>query len=315
MSIVCEICLKEYQNNMNSEKTPRILSCGDTFCTQCLRELMKDNVIKCPVCEKENLEEIEKYSVNKFIINMINEKILSSIKYLDNKDIKTDKPDYHFSIALVGESGAGKTSIGNFYKTGETIKENVVPTIGLINSFKYLYVHQKTIKITLWDTAGEELYRSLAVGYLRGVNALIIVFSFSNLLNEKDLESFKQKTGEEKNIIKEEYTKNTIKNLEFWLEQYKQINIRKEQIIYLVGNKIDISEEYKLIIKDEINNFVLNHDVKYFETSALTGEKIIEMFNNLAYDLMSIYSNSSDASTAHSFKLKNKINQKRGCKC
>ena len=145
---------------------------------------------------------------------------------------------------------------------------------------------------------------------------MILVFSLSNLLNEKDLESFKQKT-EKKNIIKEEYTKNTIYNLEFFLEQFKQINTRKEHIIYLVGNKIDIGEEYKLIIQDEITNFVLNNNLKYFETSVLTGEKIIEMFNNLAYDLMSIYSISSDASTAHSFKLKNRISQgrRKGCNC
>ena len=315
MSLVCPICLEEYKNNINSEKTPRILSCGDTLCTQCLKKLIKDNVIKCPLCTKENFEEIEKYAVNKYIINLIDEKILSSIKYLDIKDgIKLENPDYQFSIALVGESQVGKTSIGNFYQTGKII-DNSIQTVGLNNSFKYLYVHQKTIKITLWDTAGEERYRSITVGYLRGVHALIIVFSLTNLLNKEDLENFKKKTEIEKNQIKEEYTKNTINNLKFWLEEFKQINTRKEHIIYLVGNKIDIGKEYKLTIQDEINNFVSNNNLKYYETSAMTGEKIIEMFNNLAFDLITIYSNSSDAATAHSFKLKNKIGQKKSCGC
>lgn len=253
--------------------------------------------------------------VNKFIIDLIDEKILSAIKYLDDKDVKTDKPDYVFSIGLAGESGGGKTSIANFYQTGETAKENITTTIGLVNSFKFLSVHQKTVKITLWDTAGEERYRSISIGYLRGVHALILVFSLTNLGNNKEFEDFKQKTENEKNIIKEEYTKTTIKDLEFWLQQFKEINTHKKPIIYLVGNKIDIGEEYKLIKDDELTNFILNNNLNYYETSAMTGVKIKEMFNNLAFDLISLYSKSSDAATANSFKLRNKINRNEKCKC
>ena len=164
MSIVCPLCLEEYKNNINSEKTPRVLSCGDTFCTECLRKLIKDHVIICPLCKKENLEEIEKYSVNRFIFDLINEEKLS-VK-------KEENPDYKFSIALVGDSFAGKTSIGDFFQTG---KFNAYPATGFHIPNKYLYVHQKTIQITLWDTVGEEQYRSMTIGYLRRVDALIIV--------------------------------------------------------------------------------------------------------------------------------------------
>ena len=80
-----------------------------------------------------------------------------------------------------------------------------------------------------------------------------------------------------------------------------------------MGNKTDIAKEYKLIIQDEINNFALKHNLKYYETSAKTGENIIEMFNNLAYDLIKINSNSLDAANANSFKLKNKIGNKKKC--
>ena len=136
MSLICSICLEEFKNSFNSEKTPRVLSCGDTFCTQCLRKMSKNNIIQCPTCRQENFEEIEKIRVNKFIIDLINEKILSAIKYLDNKDIKTDNPDYKFSMAFMGESGGGKTSIGNFYTNGEKASDFILSTIGLENSFK-----------------------------------------------------------------------------------------------------------------------------------------------------------------------------------
>ena len=203
MSLICNICLEEYKNNFNSEKTPRILSCGDTFCTQCLKKMRKNNIIECPICRKENFDEIEKITVNKFIIDLINDKILSAIKYLDNQEVKADSPDYKFSIALMGESGGGKTSIGNFYRTGEKAQNSVLSTVSLDNSFKFLLVHQKTVKITLWDTAGQEKYRSLSIGYLRGVNAIISVFALTDLLNKKDKKAFEQKSENEKNKIKE----------------------------------------------------------------------------------------------------------------
>ena len=315
MSLICDICLEEYKNSFNSEKTPRVLICGDTFCTQCLKKISKNNIIKCPKCRQENFEEIEKIRVNKYIIDSINEKILSSIKYLDNQDIKTDNPDYKFSIAFMDESGGGKTSIGNFYRTGEKANNFTLSTVALENSFKFLSVHQKTVKITLWDTGGEERYRSLAIGYLRGVQAIILVFALTDILNEKDKEEYRQKNKDEKNKIKEEYTKKIIKDLEYWIQQFKQINSQKKQIIYLVGNKIDIGKEYILIDEDEIGKFVFNNDINYYETSALTGENIQKMFNDLAFELITVYSNSTDASTAKSFKLKNFNNQSAKCKC
>ena len=315
MSLICNICLEEYKNNFNSEKTPRILSCGDTFCTQCLKKMRKNNIIECPICRKENFDEIEKITVNKFIIDLINDKILSAIKYLENQEVKADSPDYKFSIALMGESGGGKTSIGNFYRTGEKAQNSVLSTVSLDNSFKFLLVHQKTVKITLWDKAGQEKYRSLSIGYLRGVNAIILVFALTDLLTKKDKKAFEQKSENEKNKIKEEYTKKIINDLNYWMQQFKQINSQKNQIIYLVGNKIDIGKEYILIKENEINDFVLTNNLNYYETSALTGENIQRMFNELAFELISIYSNSTDASTAKSFKLKNNINKSSTCKC
>lgn len=315
MSLVCDICLEEYKNNVNSEKTPRVLSCGHTFCTQCLWKMMKNNKIECPICRKENFEEIDEIRVNQYIIDLINNKILSAIKYLDDQDVKADNPDYKFSIALMGESGGGKTSIGNFYRTGEIAQNSLLATISLENSFKFLSVHQKTVKITLWDTAGEEKYRSLSIGYLRGVHAIILVFPLTNLLTKSNQKTFEQKSENERNKIKEEYTEKIIKDLEYWMQQFKQINSQKKQIIYLVGNKIDIGKKYILINDDEINKFILSNNLNYYETSALTGENIQKMFNELAFELMSLYSNSEDKSTAKSFKLKNKNNERSVCIC
>lgn len=311
MSIICEICLEEFQSSFNSEKTPRILSCGDTFCTHCLRQLKKDNKIICPVCKTEisnGVDKIEKICVNKFVINLVEKKILSAIKHLDNRDIKVDKTDFQFSIGLIGDSGVGKTSIGNFYKNGEASEISPLSTISLDNSFKFLSVHHKTVKITLWDTAGEEKYRSLSIGYLRGVHAIILVFSLTNLIAEKDFESFNRKSQEEKNSIKNNYKNETFENLKYWIKQCKQFNAQKTQIIYLVGNKVDIDKDYRFISQEDSTNFAMIHNLRYYETSAKTGENINKVFDNLAYELMGIYSEDidEDNSTIKSSKLSKK---------
>ena len=41
MNSVCSICLEEFANNSKSEKAPKVLSCGHTFCCKCIKQKMK----------------------------------------------------------------------------------------------------------------------------------------------------------------------------------------------------------------------------------------------------------------------------------
>ena len=66
-----------------------------------------------------------------------------------------NKIDFKFSIALLGESGVGKTCIGNFYQTGKAFQVSPIATVAIDHSYKYLSIHSKTVLITLWDTAGQ----------------------------------------------------------------------------------------------------------------------------------------------------------------
>ena len=316
MSIICDICQEEYQNSINSEKTPRILGCGDTFCTHCLRELRKDNKIKCPICQAEFTDEVDTICINKYVINLVENKILSAVKYLDDKDkdIQLDKFDFKFSIALIGESGGGKTCIGNFYRMGKPSEFYPTSTISLENSFKFLSIHHKKVKIRLWDTAGQERYRSLSIGYLRGVHAILLVFPLTNLISFEDEEKFKNKNEEEKLKIEDDYRTKVFEDLEYWITQCKQINVQKNQIIYLVGNKVDIQEEFRLIKEDDTKSFTKKYNLRYYETSAITGTNIKKMFDDLAYELMGIYGDiNEDGNTTNSKLSKKIIKKKKKC--
>ena len=55
-SLVCDICLEEYGDNDKSEKTPKILSCGHTFCCQCIKLTMK-KICNQIICSNDRLKD------------------------------------------------------------------------------------------------------------------------------------------------------------------------------------------------------------------------------------------------------------------
>ena len=57
---ICDICMEEYEDNDKSEKCPRILQCGHTFCTRCIKRIKNknNNVIICPTCRSKDYRQI-----------------------------------------------------------------------------------------------------------------------------------------------------------------------------------------------------------------------------------------------------------------
>ena len=81
----------------------------------------------------------------------------------------------------MGESGGGKTSINHFFRTGEAV-EDLLSTIGFDYTYKFIKCKEKTVKLSLLDTAGQEKFMSLAAGALKGAYGLLLVFSLTPLL-------------------------------------------------------------------------------------------------------------------------------------
>ena len=81
---------------------------------------------------------------------------------------------------MVGESGVGKSSLTIRFVSNH-FKEHGQPTIGASFLSKTLPIQSGgTIKFNIWDTAGQEKYRSLASLYYRGVDIAIIVYDITN---------------------------------------------------------------------------------------------------------------------------------------
>ena len=279
-NILCDICLSEFDDIYNSEHSPKVLECGDTFCSKCLKSSSSSEII-CYFCGKKTNGNVDDLRVNKIIIEKLKEKIINKMEI--------SEVDYTYSVGLIGENGGGKTSISYFFKTGKII-ETTMDTIGFDSTFKYIKCKEKTVKLSLIDTSGQEKFLPITAGALKDVYGVLLVFSLTPIWSLFDSEKYEISNEEERDKIREEYTEETFDKLTFWLNQFRRFNTRDNSIIYLIGNKVD-DEKDRIINYKDIKKFAVEHNLKYYETSAKIGTNINKVFYDLIIDLMKIFPN------------------------
>jgi small GTP-binding protein len=180
------------------------------------------------------------------------------------EDQDGEKYNYIFKIILIGNSNVGKSSILKRY-IQKVFDDNYSCTIGVDFFMKSITIGEKTIKLQLWDTAGTEKFRSITTGYYRGANAALVVF---------DLTSKKSFTA-----------------LNEWIQNYyKYSNPDSVKNVVIIGNKCDLTESRE-VTEEEINDFIKDNNITYFETSAKDGKNIDECFNHMAQKLIEQYEN------------------------
>ena len=157
--------------------------------------------------------------------------------------------DYLYKIIFLGDSGTGKTSIMNRY-LNDTKPNNIHElTVGVDFQVKREEIDGQKIKLYLWDTAGQEHFRSIIKGYYRGKAAAVIVFDITNY------QSFQSAS--------------------YWLNEIAQnssTNIRAP--ILLIGNKSDVASRRE-VSQLEAETFASENRVIYVEMSAVNKENIV----------------------------------------
>jgi len=166
-----------------------------------------------------------------------------------NKNI-SNYSDYIFKIVLIGDTSVGKSCLLTRF-ADDQFTDNYVTTIGVDFRFKTMIVMDKIIKVQVWDTAGEERYRSITNAYYRGAEGILIVF---DLTNE---ESFK--------------------SIQNWINEVT-VFTGKDVIIICLGNKSDLKSE---ISKNIIDEFKKKTNLEIFNVSAKTGEGVEEAFKHI----------------------------------
>jgi small GTP-binding protein len=157
--------------------------------------------------------------------------------------------NYLFKIALIGDSGSGKSSILIRF-TDNDFREDTSSTIGVDFKIVSVSLSDNTFaKMQIWDTCGSERFKSLTSSFIKSCPAFLLIF---------DITKYK-----------------SFANLENW------INIIKEntnpKLLCLIGNKSDL-ESHRQVSIEEALKFAEKHSLKYIETSARTNERIEEVF-------------------------------------
>ena len=122
-------------------------------------------------------------------------------------------------IVLIGESGVGKTNLISV-AMGNPFQKDVEPTISSSYYEGNIIVNNKQYNYSLWDTAGQEAYRSLNKMFINGSKIVLVVFAINSR------ESYKE--------------------VDFWVNYAKETLGQKKYVLALVGNKSDLYEEQEV---------------------------------------------------------------------
>lgn len=166
--------------------------------------------------------------------------------------------DNIIKLILTGDSCVGKSCITSVFCDNK-YSDCEVTTIGVDFKTKPLIFDNKKIKLQIWDTGGQERFKSITTPYFRNAHGIILVFDLTKY------ESFQ--------------------NLNKWLEQIDFFTREGNYKIILVGNKCDDINNL-CISKDDINKFVKDNKLEYIEVSAKKNIKIEELFQIIVTNIL-----------------------------
>lgn len=151
-------------------------------------------------------------------------------------------------VVMIGSTEVGKTSLVSSF-TRNHFEPEIKSTVGAVFHIYEEEFEGKKYTMQIWDTAGQEKYRSLGPIYYRDASAAIAVFDVTNQESMDELPS--------------------------WIENFQATTTNSH--IFIAGNKIDLDKPK--ISSETIAQFSQKYDATWFETSAKTGENVNELFD------------------------------------
>ena len=126
--------------------------------------------------------------------------------------------DLSFKVIVIGDSGVGKSCLTN-KATKNIFEDSYNATVGFEFFSFNIKMGDKVLKLQIWDTCGQELYRSLITNFYRNSSLAIMVYSITS--------------------------KDSFDNIDIWLKELR-MHSNPDAKVFLIGNKIDLDNERKV---------------------------------------------------------------------
>ena len=164
---------------------------------------------------------------------------------------------------MIGDSGVGKSSLLQRFAEN-TYSEGFIATIGvdfvrLIQKIRTTEIDSKIVKLQIWDTAGQEKFRTITSSYYRGAHGIIVVYDMTN--------------------------RDSFANVRNWfseISKYAAENVNK----VLVANKSDMDEKRE-VSNEEGRELADALGVTFLEASAKTSDNVEQSFLKMASEIKS----------------------------
>ena len=161
--------------------------------------------------------------------------------------------DYLFKFILVGDSGVGKSCLLYQFIEGK-FNNSLEPTIGIEFGTKIIDLDNQVIRLQIWDSAGQENYRSITRSYYKNTICAIMIYDVTK--------------------------KYTFENLKKWMEE-AQTHGHEEMVIVIVGNKCELDKEREVPFHKG-KEFASRSKALFFEVSAKENIGVQDLFYKVA---------------------------------
>eukprot|EP01099_Mayorella_cantabrigiensis_P006022 TRINITY_DN494_c0_g1_i1.p1 TRINITY_DN494_c0_g1~~TRINITY_DN494_c0_g1_i1.p1 ORF type:complete len:199 (-),score=60.71 TRINITY_DN494_c0_g1_i1:424-1020(-) len=161
-----------------------------------------------------------------------------------------------FKVVLLGEASVGKSSLV-LRIVKDDFQDSIATTIGGAYFTHTITFDKSTIRLDIWDTAGEEKYQSLAPMYYRGAHAAIVVY---DITKPKSFDRAKE-----------------------WIREL-QIQNKNQTLVILAGNKVDLPD--RGVQEKVAKAYADENDLIFMETSAKSGLNVRELLFAMSTELI-----------------------------
>jgi small GTP-binding protein len=162
-----------------------------------------------------------------------------------------------FNIMIIGDEMVGKTSIIERYFKQTFLNERK-RTIGIEHYDKTIKYEDKNYLFKIWDTAGQEKFRTIGKTFYQKAHGMILTCAINN--------------------------KQSFDNLKIWLKNLEDTTDLDRIQLIIIANKSDLETERK-VKNEDIKRIADDLGVEYFEASAKMGLGVEEAMNNLCYKI------------------------------